>query len=62
MKVTFTRDEVQEIVLAHVARTIGANLNHVELSSSYYSAEYATVSRVEPEPEVEPIVDLLEAA
>jgi hypothetical protein len=48
MKISFTRDEVKDIILAHVHRAITTSVNTVDLASSYYSGEYATVTYEEP--------------
>ena len=49
MKITFTQDEVKELVLEHVWATYPrATLNHCELDK-YSHFEYMTVSFKEPE-------------
>lgn len=57
MKITFSREEVEEIVLAHVRRAYGADLNHVDLSS-IYSRDFATVTYEEPQQQELPVAGL----
>lgn len=53
MKITFTREEVEEVLLAHVRRNFTQDLNTVELRN-IYSAEYAVVT-YEPPAEAAPL-------
>lgn len=49
MKVCFTEQEVEQIVLEFVQRNLTPKLNSVRISS--YASEYCVVTSVEPEPE-----------
>lgn len=60
MKITFTREEVEEIVLAHVAQNYGAaKLNTVEVFDRY-SGAFCQVTYVEPEPVAAPVAASVE--
>lgn len=49
MKISFTEQEVEQIVLEYVQRTLSQKLNAVRISN--YSSDYCVVSIKEPEPE-----------
>lgn len=51
MRICFTQDEVEAIVLAHVQK-IAPEMNTVFISS--YRSDWCVVTREEPEPAVEP--------